>query len=143
MSYQWRSGFHAPSGVSVEKFGATVEGMDNPCPEQLLEDSKKKTHVIHSHLWTEGDQVWANRARLSECRQMLSSIKKVELIGGEDVSYRVVEFLSASKTWVKMEVILADNALLEQHFLEIEKLQQQAVSKMANLRMLLMRKFRE
>lgn len=131
----WADGFHAPRGVSVEDVGPAVE--DAKTPEALLEASKKRRHCLHDHLWSEGDQVWANRARKEECRTIIRHVRKEMVVGGATIEVRAVEFIRESDSWESMDDIIANPEMHDAYMGEIERLQEQALRKMSVFRLLL------
>lgn len=136
MKYHWREGFHAPRGVSAEAVKKTLDVLSEPSPQMLLEASKKKQHPLHGELWSEGDQVWAQRGRAERCRHIISSIEEEINIGGVTIEIRSVEFLrvDGSRRWTQIEEIIDDPELADAYLTEIQRLQEQAAAKMAKFR---------
>lgn len=134
--FRWREGYHGPRGLDVKAVGQAVEKAKDPAV--LFEHSKAHTHCLHSHLWSEGDQVWANRARLEECRQISMAVLREYSIGGAVYAIRAVEFVrrNGSGTWATMDQILKDSDLEDSYLGEIERLNDQAARKMEAFRQL-------
>lgn len=137
--YQWAEGFRPPKNVSAEALGLAIEVLDEPTPEALFEASKEAEHVLHGHLWSEGDQVWANRARVEECRHIIGGYRGITIVGGKTITFRPVEFLreQGEGRWARMEEIIADDSLHYAYMAEIKRLQQQALNKMETFMLLL------
>jgi hypothetical protein len=139
MNYQWADGFHAPKNVAAEDVLAALGKLPEPSPENLLAASKRPKHILHDELWSEGDQVWAQRARLDRCRHIIGGVRSIDIIGGKTISTRVVEFIrpNGEGRWASMAEIVADGSLLEAYLMEIERLSQQAADKMSVVRNML------
>lgn len=139
MNYRWAEGFHPPKKVTPEAAKAAIDKLKEPTPENLLEASKRDKHVLHEDLWSEGDQVWAQRGRLERCRKILGAVQEVVIVGGKEMTVRSVEFVKTSGEgrWATLETIRSDPALLEAYFAEILRLQEQATAKMAKVRELM------
>ena len=137
--YQWAEGFRPPKNVSAEDLGRAIERLEEPTPEALFEASKEAEHVLHSHLWSEGDKVWANRARVEECRHIIGGYRGITIVGGKTITFRPVEFLreQGEGRWARMEEIIADKSLHHAYMAEIKRLQQQALNKMETFMILL------
>ncbi len=137
--FKWAKGYHAPKGISAEEVGAAFRELSDRTPSGLFEASKRKRHILHSHLWAEGDQVWANRARVDECRHIIGAVRAVFAVGGAEISVRAVEFLreNGDGRWADIEEIVADPSLHDAYMSEIQRLQEQAVNKMQAFRILL------
>jgi hypothetical protein len=134
--FRWREGYHGPRGLDVKAVGLAIEKAKDPAV--LFEHSKASTHCLHSHLWSEGDQVWANRARLEECRQISMAVLREYSIGGRTYSIRAVEYVrqNGGGTWATMNEILNDHDLEDGYLAEIERLNDQAARKMESFRQL-------
>jgi hypothetical protein len=135
--FEWREGFHPPSGVAAETVKAALDALPEPSPEALLEASKIAEHPLHGELWSEGDQLWAQRGRLEHCRRIIGAVHEVLTIGGKEITIRAVEFIrteSDKGRWIGLDGIRADPELLDAYFGEIQRLQDQAAGKMAKLR---------
>lgn len=141
MKYRWADGFHAPKGVEADKVMAAIEELPSPTPLALLSASKAKRHVLHEHLWAEGDQVWAQRARLDRCRKIIGAVEEVVIVGGKTMEVRAVEFIRDPETkagsWFTMADIMRDKGLLDAYLAEVERAQEQAAAKVARVRALL------
>lgn len=141
MKYQWADGFHAPKGIKPESMIEAIDALPTPTPEALLNASKRKRHVLHDHLWSEGDQVWAIRARLDRCRKILGAVEELVIVGGKTIEVRVVEFIRDKNTgagvWKIMADIMANKELLAAYLFEVERIQEQAMAKVARVRQLL------
>jgi hypothetical protein len=139
MNFEWADGFHAPKGVSVEDVAGALDALPTPSPENLLEASKRKRHVLHGELWSEGDQVWAQRGRLERCRKIIGAVQEVIVVGNREIKVRAVEFVktNGSGQWTGIESITSDPDLTDAYLAEIQRLQDQAAAKMARFRMLL------
>jgi hypothetical protein len=59
----------------------------------LLEKSKRPRHVLHEELWSQGDDVWAQKARLQRCREILGAVTSEYTIGGKVYETRAFEFV--------------------------------------------------
>jgi hypothetical protein len=130
--YQWADGYHPPKGISAEQVGQAIEALDNPTPEALYEATKGKDHVLHKHIWSEGDQVWATKARLGECRHIIAGTRAVYSVGGKTIKVKAVEFLrtNGESTWHHMDEIIAERSLHAAYLGEIKRLMQQAQQKL-------------
>jgi len=141
MSYQWADGFHAPKGLMADAVMEAIEALPVPTPEALLEASKRKRHILHEVLWSEGDQVWAQRARLDRCRKIIGAVEEVVIIGGKSIEVRAVEFIRERDTgvgrWMTMTDIMADKELLRAYLAEVVRVQEQATAKVERVRQLL------
>lgn len=141
MRYQWAPGFHPPKGVEADAVKGALDALPEPSPENLLEASKSSNHVLHEDLWSEGDQVWAQRGRLERCRKIIGSVVDTQLVGGKAITVRAVEFLRSDDDkkgqWVSIESIVQDSDLLDAYLAEVQRLQDQASAKMAKVRALL------
>lgn len=139
MNFSWREGFHPPKGVAADDVAAALDQLKEPSPENLLQASKAKRHVLHGDLWSEGDQVWAQRGRLERCRQILGAVKRVEIIGGKTIEVRAVEFvrLNGEDRWAKIDDILQDKSLCDAYMAGVQNLLEQASAKMSKLRELM------
>lgn len=139
MKYTWADGFHPPKGVNPEDVMAALEKLPEPSPENLLNASKRKTHVLYQELWSEGEQVWAQRARLDRCRHIIGGVRSVEVVGGKTILARAVEFIrpNGQGRWASLAEIIADTSLLEAYLGEVERLNQQAADKMTMARHML------
>ena len=136
MKFQWRDGFHPPKGLSADDFAAAVSELPEPSPEHLLNASKKKRHVLHEYIWSEGDQVWAQRGRLEQCRRILGGYAETIVTGGKEIQIRAVEFVrtNGEGRWATIDSIRSDPELCDAYIAEIQRLQDQASAKMAKLR---------
>lgn len=130
--YQWADGYHPPKGVTAEAIGEVLEALPEPTPEALFEASKSEAHVLHGHLWSEGDQVWATRARLEECRHVINGVRAVYTVGPKIITVRAIEFLreDGEGSWKHIDDILANKDLHRAYMAEIKRLQEQALNKM-------------
>lgn len=140
MKYQWSSGFHPPKGVTASQAMAAVDALPEPTPSALLDASKSKRHVLHSHLWAEGDQVWAQRARLTECRRIIGHIEEVVVIGGKTITTRSVEFVRGDREngqWATLEQIIGSPDMMLAYLADAKRLQMQAVEKVAKIEQLI------
>lgn len=140
MNYQWSVGYHAPKGISADAAMGAVMALKHPTPEELLAASKAKRHIFHQHLWAEGDQVWAQRARLTECRRIIGHIERVEVIGGKTMTVRAVEYVrgnSPAGAWATLDDIVNSPELLDAYLADAERAQQQAVEKLSRIRALI------
>lgn len=140
MRYQWADGFHPPKDVPAEAVKAALDELPEPSPENLLEASKRKRHVLHQDLWSEGDQVWAQRGRLERCRRIIGGVKEVVVAGGKEIEVRAVEFVKPNGgdgRWLNIDTIRSDPDLIDAYLSEIQRLQDQASGKMAKLRELM------
>lgn len=133
---RWASGFHPPRGVSPEAFAGRLRKLKEPTPEASFEASKRKTDLLHEATWGEGDQVWANRARLEFHRKCISSLVEPVFVGGKSIEVRAVEFVrvNGEGRWAHIDDIRADPELYDAYFDAVERLQEQALAKMAKLR---------
>lgn len=137
--YYWADGFHAPKNVSADDAMAAIERLKEPTPENLLEASKSKKHILHETLWAEGDQVWANRGRLECCRKIIASVCEVEVVGGREIAIRAVEFVRANGDgrWATLTDIKKDPDLMDAYLAEVLRLQEQASAKLKKVRALM------
>lgn len=140
MKFEWVSGYIPPKEITPEQAARIIEA--TPDPDSLFEASKKSTHKLHKALWSEGDQVWANEARREFCRKFIGSLKRTEIKGGKEISFRVVEFVrtNGEGRYATMDQILDNKDLLDGYFREIQQLQRQALNKMETLQILLKEK---
>jgi hypothetical protein len=146
MKFTWREGARPPTlvrdgkevTISAEAVAKELRKLDVPSPENLLHASKASDHVLHSELWREGDQVWAQRGRMERCREIIRGIHEITTIGGKTITNRTVEFVrvKGEGIWAHMDAILADPDLEKAYLAEIEKLQQQALAKIQRYRAL-------
>jgi len=134
MNFQWAEGYHPPKGVTIEQAAAAV--LEAKDPDTLLRKSRGKRHCLHNALWSEKDQVWANRARREYCRKFIGAVKEIRIIGGDEVSIRAVEFVKVNggDIYATIDDIMSNQGYLNAYLGEIQKLQQQAINKMAVLR---------
>lgn len=139
MNYEWAEGFHPPKGVGAEDVKHAVDRLKEPSPEALLQASKNKRHVLYGDLWSEGDQVWAQRGRLERCRRILGSICEVVVAGKKTISVRAVEYVrtNGDGRWFSIESIRSDPELMDAYLSEVQRLQEQATGKMEKLRQLM------
>lgn len=141
MKYRWADGFHAPKGVKAEAMMDSIDALSSPTPEALLMASKRKKHVLYDHLWSEGDQVWAQRARLERCRKIIGAVEEIVIVGGKSIEVRAVEFVRDRNTgdgqWLKIGDIMQNKELLCDYLAEVEKAQEQAIAKVTRVRVLL------
>jgi len=137
--FTWRAGFHSPKKVDAEAVKQSLDKLKAPTPENLLDASKRKNHVLHDDLWSEGDQIWAQRGRMERCRHIIGAIQEVVVVGGKEISVRAVEFVrnDGNDRWVFLDAIRSDPELQQAYMAEIQRLQEQAIAKMAKLRELL------
>lgn len=142
MSYQWRQGGVPPQivrgghkqVVPVEEVMDALDALPEPSPEKLLAASKEKDHVLHYELWHDPDSVWAGKARLHRCRQIIASVHEVILVGGKDISTRAVEYVKpegSEPAWVRATRIARSPRLMKAYRREVTQLLQQAMAKMA------------
>lgn len=134
--FQWADGFHPPKDVPPEAVKSALDELPEISPENLLHASKAKDHVLHEDLWSEGDQVWAQRARLDRCRKIIGAVHEVIVVGGKEITVRHAEFVrtNGEGSWHTIDDITSDSALLEAYMREIQKLNEQATGKMQRLR---------
>jgi len=132
--HRWRDGFVAPKGVAVADARAAVVELDEPSPEELYEASKDNSHVLHEDIWSEGDQEWARRGRIERCRKILGAIVEIVRVGNREIEVRSVEFVGK---WALIEEIISDVDLRDRYFLEIQRLNEQAMAKLARCRELM------
>lgn len=139
MNYQWAEGFRPPKGVDVAEVAKWIESKDNPSPDNLLDASKNKKHCLHQAIWSEGDQIWAQRGRLEFCRKILGAVKVEVSVGGRLIQVRSVEFVKVNGDgrWIGIGQISEDAELRDAYLAEIVRLQEQASAKMAKFRELL------
>jgi hypothetical protein len=132
MKYTWADGFHAPKDVSADDVKASIDSLKDRSPSGLLEASKAKKHPLHGALWSEGDQIWATRARTDYCRKVMSSICEVEVKGGKEITHRAYEFIrkNGEGSWATIGEISNNTDLRKSYFNEIKRLQEQALHKM-------------
>jgi hypothetical protein len=135
MSYQWREGAPLPRGpkgvLPVEDVKAAIDALEEPSPENLFEASKSERHILHHEIWSEGDQAWANRARMQRCREIVASVHEVLVIGGKNVGIRAFECVKVKGTrrWASIANIVSDDAMRKGYIAEIRELQEQALAK--------------
>lgn len=111
MAYKWREGARPPKNVSADVVAEAISDLgDEVQAEALLEASKKPKHVLHEDLWSEGDQVWANRARLQRCREIISSVVEEIEIGGKTYETRAYEFVRGG--YRTIQTIASDQDLI-------------------------------
>lgn len=136
MQFKWADGFHPPKDVAPDAVKAAIDKLKEPTPENLLQASKRPKHVLHNDLWSEGDQVWAQRGRLERCRKIIGAVQEVVVAGGKEISIRAVEFvhLNGDGRWATIDTIRSDPELLNAYLSEIQRLQEQAVGKMQKVR---------
>lgn len=139
MRFEWRDGFHPPKNVAADDVAAAVSELPEPSPENLLDASKRKRHVLHDELWSEGDQVWAQRGRLERCRRILGGYVETIVTGGKEIQIRAVEFVrtNGEGRWASIDSIRSDPELVDAYAAEVQRLQDQASAKMAKLRELM------
>jgi hypothetical protein len=139
VNYQWADGFRPPEKVSASAVRAALDALEAPTPENLLEASKRKRHVLHADLWTEGDQAWAQRARLDRCRHIIGAIVEPVVVGGKTIIVRSVEYVrvNGEGTWATLADIRNDPELRGAYVAEVQRLQEQALGKLAKLRELM------
>lgn len=143
MTYKWREGSRPPvrmllgkeTEIPADEFAVVLRELPTNSPDApgiLLEASRSSNHVLHYEIWSEGDDVWAERARRDRCREIISSHKRVEVIGGKTIEVRTVEFVRTpeGKRWAQIDAILADEALEKAYVREIISLQEQAKNKL-------------
>lgn len=135
-AYTWGSGFRAPKGLSADAVGEAIHQLPEPTPDALLEASRKRKHVLHEHLWSEDDGVWAHRARREECRRLIDSLHVEYDVGDKTIEVRAVEFLR-DDGWVRIDDIVSNPARHDSYMAEIIRLQEQATRKMEAFRLLL------
>lgn len=133
---RWRAGFVPPKGVDVGEVKAALDKLPEPSPEGLFEASKVPTHVLHDAVWSEGDQVWAQRGRLEYCRKIIGAVVEIVRIGGREIETRAVEFVRADGQgrWATIEDITADPDLRDAYLAEVQRLTEQATAKLARCR---------
>lgn len=132
----WRRGSHPPKNVDAATVKAAIDELYEPSPEALLEAAKNKKHCLHEELYSEGDQIWAQRGRLERCRHILGDLAEIVVIGGQTIEIRAVEWLRATKDdeqdiWATLEDIRADTELFKRYLKEVRRLQDQASAKLA------------
>ncbi len=139
MNFEWREGFHPPKGVSADDVKAALDKLREPSPENLLDASKAKRHVLHGELWGEGDQVWAQRGRAEQCRRIIGAVQEVIVVGGKTIQIRAVEFIKRNGEghWTSIDDIRQSEELRDAYMSEIQRLQEQASAKMAKFRQLM------
>lgn len=139
MSYEWGEGFHPPKDVAADQVKAALDSLKEPSPENLLESSKAKAHVLYGDLWSEGDQVWAQRGRLERCRRIIGAVQEVVVVGGKNIQIRAVEFVkrNGESRWTSIDDIRQNEALRDAYMSEIQRLQEQATAKMEKFRNLM------
>lgn len=140
MNYEWAEGHHPPKGVTADQVKAALDDLPEPSPEAMLEASKRKRHVLHEAVWSEGDQVWASRGRLDYVRRTIAAVREIVVIGGKSISIRAVEFVKPNGEdgrWASLESIRKDPELIDAYMAEVQRLQDQAAGKMAKLRELM------
>ena len=137
MKYEWADGFHPPKNVDPEAVKNAIDALPDPSPESMLEASKRKRHVLYDDLWSEGDQVWAQRGRLDRVRRIMGGVVEIMNIGGKSIAIRVVEFVRpevGEGRWATVESIRRDPELLDAYLGEVQRLQDQATAKLAKVR---------
>lgn len=137
--YRWREGAVPPKTIDAEVFGSLLDASDDPSPDALFEASKDESHVLHEDLWSEGDQVWANRGRIARVRQIIGMCHKVEVHFGKEISTRVVEFIrpNGPGRWMQTDAIRLSPEFMDAYIREIIRLQEQATDKMSKVQSLL------
>jgi len=139
MTYHWAEGSRPPKKVTADDMKAALDALPELSPKNLLAASKRKRHVLHNDLWSEGDQVWAKRARLARCRHIIGWVHEEIVVGSKTISVRAVEFVkpNGKGRWVSIESIIDDPELVDAYLAEVQNLQEQAVAKMARIRELI------
>lgn len=139
--YTWADGFQPPSGVSAEAVKNALDELAEPSPDNLLDASKTRTHILHGDLWSEGDQAWAQRARLDRCRRIIGAVHEVVVVGGKTLTTRSVEFVrpngSPNGRWCTLQTIMADPVLIDALMDEVIALQERVTAKLARIRELM------
>lgn len=140
--YHWRKGFIPPKGVAASDVRASLGNLPEITPENLYEASKSKRHVLHTALWSEGDQEWARAARIEYCRRVISNIVEVVPVGGKSIEVRAIEFIrpEGQSRWASIEDIMADPVMRDAHLSAIQDLQEEAAAKLQRFRDLASRK---
>lgn len=107
MNFEWAEGFRAPKGISAEAAKARLDTLPEPSPEASFEASKDPVDLLHNATWGEGDQAWANRARLDFHRHLIGAIRETVVVGGRTISIRSVEFVKTNgeNRWVTLTEI--------------------------------------
>ena len=139
MNYRWAEGSHAPKDVSAESIAIDCESRGDWSPDGLYEASKAEGHPVHEDIWAEGDQVWAQRARVERCRKIIQGVNVEIEHGGKSYEVRAAEFVhvNGDGRWVSMQDIQNDNDLLKAYAAEVGRFLQQAVAKNAKLQALM------
>lgn len=132
MKYQWADGFRQPKGITAEEVKAALDDLPEPNPELLLDATKSSAHVLHDEIWGEGDQVWANRARMDRCRRIIAAIHEVRVVGGKTITNRAIEVIRMGndRRWATIEDISKSPDLALAYLSEVQKLQDQASAKL-------------
>ena len=136
--YRWKDGYHAPKNVKANEVWEALQALPEPTPEALYEATKDRSHPLHDAVWTEGDQEWARRGRLTFCRRVIASIERVELRGKKTIVVRAAEFVTGR--WVTVEDIAEDADLRDAYFDELQKMLDNASRKIEAARMFLRKK---
>ena len=139
MKYRWAEGFHAPKGIEAESVAIDCEARGDWSPDGLFQASKDKSHYLHGVVWAEGDQVWAQRARLEFCRKTIAGVHVEMTHGGKTYEVRAAEFVrvNGDGRWASIEQIRSDSDLLKAYATEVGKYLQMATAKQAKLQALL------
>ena len=134
MTWFWAEGAHTPKGLSAEAMGEAIQQW--PTPPLMFEASKDRHHILHAELWSEGDQVWANQARLDRTRHIMGACKQQIVIGKKTITMRAVEYIhrkDGTGAWATSDMIRSDSELLEDYLAEVQKLQVQAAEKISTV----------
>lgn len=133
---KWKRGSHPPKGVDANAFLDRLHKLPEPTPEASLAASKKKTDLLYEATWGEGDQVWANRARLEYHGQLIRSVVEPITVGGKSIEVRAVEFVrvNGDGRWAFTEDICDDPELMQAYLDAVTNLQEQALAKMAKVK---------
>lgn len=139
MEYKWAEGYVPPRGVTANACAQAVLDLPEPSPENLLAASKARRHLLHDHLWSENDAVWAGRARLEECRHILGGYRQVVVTKDREIEIRAVEFIrgSGGGKWATVEDICADPQMRDAYLNEAIRQQEQALAKTERVRQIL------
>jgi hypothetical protein len=120
ISYKWKEGFPAPKGVSAEqmdevisklRMSVTTEQGREAGPEDLVEASKDKKHVLYKEFWSDGDDVWARRGRIARARGLWNAVVVEFENKGKIYETRAYEFISGQGRESVFEIARNDDLL--------------------------------
>jgi len=139
MTAQWSDAARSPKGVSAEAFLDRLKTLPEPSPEASYEASKAPNDLLHEATWGEGDQVWAQRARLDYHRNLIQHVVETVVVGQKEITVRAVEFVRTNGHghWAMLEQIRGNPDLLQAYATEVGRLLEQATAKHAKLRELM------